>query len=122
MFEEDQTDLNARAFFGLAIRGSSPGWGQLQVYIGAAGVLEEGYITHPMHPGILHYLIHSYDDPVHAPLGERMAERYSMVAPGAGHAQHMVSHIFNALGNWAASERANINAVDRKSTRLNSSH
>lgn len=117
VFESDPADIDARAFYGLAILGSSPGGRQVPVYMRAAGVLEEGFITHPMHPGILHYLIHSYDDPVHAPLGERMAERYSMVAPGAGHAQHMVSHIFNALGNWAASERANINAdavVDRQ--------
>lgn len=111
IFAADPADIDARAFYGLAILGSSPGGRQVPVYMRAAGVLEDGFITHDHHPGILHYLIHSYDDPVHAPLGARMAERYALVAPDAGHAQHMVSHIFNALGDWAASERANVSAV-----------
>lgn len=110
VFEADAGDIDARAFYGLAILGSSHGGRQIPLYMEAAAVLEEGFMTHESHPGILHYLIHSYDDPVHAPLGRRMAERYSVVAPDAGHAQHMVSHIFNALGEWEASERANINA------------
>ena len=49
---------------------------------------------------MLHYLIHSYDDPVHAPLGVRAARLYGAVAPDAGHALHMTSHIFVALGMW----------------------
>ena len=49
---------------------------------------------------MLHYLIHSYDDPVHAPLGLRAARLYGAVAPDAGHALHMTSHIFVALGMW----------------------
>ena len=59
---------------------------------------------------MLHYLIHSYDDPIHAPLGVRAARLYGAVAPNAGHALHMTSHIFVALGMWddviAANERA----------------
>ena len=66
--------------------------------------------THPRHPGVLHYLIHSYDDPIHAPLGLRAARVYGGVAPGCGHALHAASHIFVALGWWddviAANERA----------------
>jgi tetratricopeptide (TPR) repeat protein len=56
-------------------------------------------------------MIHSYDDPDHAPLGERAAERYAKVAPDAGHAQHMVSHIYLSLGRWDQVERANLTAV-----------
>jgi tetratricopeptide (TPR) repeat protein len=103
----DPTDIDARAFTGLATLGSSHGGRQIPIYMEAAAILEEGLITHPRHPGILHYLIHSYDDPVHAPLGLRMARSYAVVAPDAGHAQHMVSHIYNGLGMWAESERAN---------------
>ena len=104
----DPDDIDARAFTGLAILGSSHGGRQIPIYMQAAGVLEEGFMSHPSHPGILHYLIHSYDDPQHAPLGLRMARRYAVIAPDAGHAQHMVSHIFNGLGMWEESERANI--------------
>ncbi len=110
LHEAYPSDVDARAFTGLAILGTSHGGRQIPIYMQAAGLLEPGFMTHPMHPGILHYLIHSYDDPVHAPLGERMAERYATVAPDAGHAQHMVSHIFHALADWEASELANINA------------
>lgn len=54
----------------------------------------------PEHPGAAHYLIHSYDDPVHAPLGLRAARVYARIAPDAEHALHMPSHIFLALGMW----------------------
>jgi tetratricopeptide (TPR) repeat protein len=111
IFASNPDDIDARAFTGLAILGSSHGGRQIPLYMEAAGLLEPGFMTNEMHPGILHYLIHSYDDPVHAPLGERMAERYAKVAPNAGHSQHMVSHIFHALADWEASEAANVNAV-----------
>ena len=107
MLAADPSDIDVRAFTGLAVLGSSHGGRQIPLYMEAAGIMEEGYITHPTHPGILHYLIHSYDDPEHAPLGLRMARGYAKVAPAAGHAQHMISHIFNGLGMWEDSEQAN---------------
>lgn len=119
MLAEHPDDIDVRAFTGLAVLGTSHGGRQVPLYMEAAGILEPGFMTHERHPGILHYLIHSYDDPVHAPLGRRMAERYAVVAPEAGHAQHMVSHIFHALADWEASEAANVNAdavVDRQRT------
>ncbi len=112
MLERHPQNIDVRAFTGLAILGSSHGGRQIPLYIEAAGVLEPGFMTHEKHPGILHYLIHSYDDPVHAPLGERMAKRYAVVAPDAGHAQHMVSHIYLALADWPATEAANVNAAN----------
>jgi tetratricopeptide (TPR) repeat protein len=64
----------------------------------------------PDHPGAAHYVIHSFDDPTHAPLGLKAARAYSRIAPDAAHAQHMTSHIFVALGMWddvvAANEQA----------------
>ena len=117
LLARDPADIDARAFTGLAVLGTSHGGRDIALYMESAGVLEPGFMTHQQHPGILHYLIHSYDDPVHAPLGERMAERYAVVAPDAGHAQHMISHIFHALADWEASEAANVKAdavVDRQ--------
>ena len=110
MLALDPDDIDVRAFTGLATLGSSLGGRQIRIYMEAAGILEPGFMTNEMHPGILHYLIHSYDDPTHAPLGLRMAERYAVVAPDAGHAQHMVSHIYLALADWEATERTNVNA------------
>ncbi len=77
----------------------------------AAGLAEEVFRDNPRHPGAAHYLIHSYDDPVHAPLGVRAARAYSDIAPAASHAQHMISHIFVALGMWDEVVRANEMAV-----------
>ena len=62
---------------------------------------------------MLHYLIHSYDDPVHAPLGMRAARLYGAVAPEAGHALHMTSHIFIAMGMWDDVIDANRRAIAR---------
>jgi tetratricopeptide (TPR) repeat protein len=73
----------------------------------AAAILEELVDQHPQHPGVLHYLIHAYDDPVHAPLGLRAARAYAQVAPAAHHALHMPSHIFVQLGMWTDAAASN---------------
>ena len=80
--------------------------------IRAAAILEPLFPSHPDHPGVLHYLIHAYDDPIHAPLGLRAAQRYAKVAPAAPHALHMPSHIFVQLGMWDDAVRSNIAAYD----------
>jgi len=76
----------------------------------AAAGLEELFDDHREHPGVLHYLIHAYDDPVHAPLGLRAAKRYAEVAPAAHHALHMPSHIFVQLGRWDEAAASNEDA------------
>lgn len=76
----------------------------------AAGILEDLFDRHPRHPGVLHYLIHAYDDPEHAPLGLRAARTYAEVAPAAHHALHMPSHIFVQLGQWDRAAASNEDA------------
>ena len=104
-------DVDAAAFYGLAILGTAHAGRDISTYMRAAGVLEEAWMNHRDHPGLVHYLIHSYDDPVHAPLGLRAARIYAKIAPDAGHAQHMTSHIFLALGMWREVVQANIAAM-----------
>jgi tetratricopeptide (TPR) repeat protein len=104
-------DVDAAAFYGLAILGTAHAGRDIATYMRAAGVLEEAWINHRDHPGVVHYLIHSYDDPAHAPLGLRAARIYAKIAPDAGHAQHMTSHIFLALGMWREVVEANIAAI-----------
>jgi hypothetical protein len=111
LFEADPADIEARSFAALATLGLANTGRDIPTYMRAAALLEEGFPTHPDHPGVLHYLIHSYDDPAHAPLGLRAARRYALVAPDAGHAQHMVSHIYLALGDWKAVEQTNVQAI-----------
>ncbi|MGD8496662.1 MAG: hypothetical protein PVF05_10755 [Gemmatimonadales bacterium] len=104
-------DEDAAAFDALAILGTAHEGRDFATYMKAAAILEEVVDDHPDHPGIAHYLIHSYDDPIHAPLGLRAARAYSKIAPDAGHAQHMTSHIFVALGMWDDVVAANENAM-----------
>jgi tetratricopeptide (TPR) repeat protein len=104
-------DLEARVFDALATMGRSHGTRDTANYMKAAAMLEEVFPTHTRHPGIVHYLIHAYDDPAHAPLGLRAAKLYNKVAPDSEHAQHMTSHIFLAMGMWPEAERANIEAA-----------
>jgi len=77
----------------------------------AAGLLEALFVSHPQHPGVAHYLIHSYDYPPIAQKGLPAAKRYSQVAPAAAHAQHMPSHIFTRVGHWQESIAANQRSV-----------
>jgi tetratricopeptide (TPR) repeat protein len=100
-------DLEAAAFYSLSILGLTGTTRNTENYMKAAAIAEGIYQKNPLHPGALHYLIHSYDDPVHAPLGLRAARAYGTVARSASHAQHMPSHIFFALGLWEDSIVAN---------------
>ncbi len=100
LHERYPDDENAAAFYALALLGTSHEGRDIPTYIRAGAVAEEVFARNPDHPGAAHYLIHSYDDPVHAPLGLRAAKAYSGIAPDAAHAQHMTSHIFVALGMW----------------------
>jgi len=104
-------DPDAAAFYALALLGTAHGGRDFAIYMRAAAVVEPVFRDHPRHPGAAHYLIHSYDDPIHAPLGLRAARAYSKIAPSAGHAQHMTSHIFVALGMWDDLVSANETAV-----------
>ncbi len=104
-------DVDATAFYALGILGTAEHGRDFATYMRAAAVLEEVFPQHPRHPGVVHYLIHSYDDSIHAPLGLRAARIYAKIAPEAGHAQHMTSHIFLALGMWDDEVKANEIAV-----------
>lgn len=110
LYEDYPDDLEAAAFYGLSILGSVYER-DFRTYMKAASILEEVFAKQPKHPGAAHYLIHSYDDQIHAPLGLRAAHAYNQIAPSASHAQHMVSHIYTSLGMWDEVVTANRNAV-----------
>lgn len=66
----------------------------------AAAILNRILKEEPDHPGVAHYLIHSFDYPQLAELALPAARRYAGIAPASPHAQHMPSHIFVRLGLW----------------------
>jgi len=101
-------DIEAQAFHALSILGTmTRDADDARRQVRAAAILEPLVALSPEHPGALHYMIHAYDDPLHAPLGLRAARRYSRVAPSAHHALHMPSHIFLQLGMWDDAAKSN---------------
>ena len=76
----------------------------------AAQILNRVLAREPQHPGVTHYLIHSYDYPALAQLALPAARRYAKIAPASAHAQHMPSHIFTRLGLWQEAIRSNLDA------------
>ncbi|HUG99001.1 MAG TPA: tetratricopeptide repeat protein [Gammaproteobacteria bacterium] len=104
-------DLEARALYALSLLGLTGTKRDIGNYMRAAAQAELVYERNRRHPGALHYLIHAYDDPVHAPLGLRAARRYGQVAGAASHAQHMPSHVFFALGLWDEAVQANVTSL-----------
>jgi tetratricopeptide (TPR) repeat protein len=108
--EQYPDDLDAQAFHALSILGTAHEGRDFATYMRAASIVEEVFDENPQHPGAAHYLIHAYDDPVHAPLGLRPARVYADIAPAATHALHMPSHIFFALGQWARGADSNVDS------------
>jgi len=104
-YQDDETKL----FYGLSILGAIPeGTHGFEQQTEAAKLFEEVYADNPSHPGVLHYLIHAYDDPEHAQLGLKAARAYAQAAAAVPHALHMPSHIFTRLGYWDESAATNL--------------
>ena len=99
--EAHPEDNEAQAFYALSylglVRRGEPGFHR-QMKAGA--IVSRLFRDEPNHPGAAHYVIHSFDDPEHAPLALEAANRYAEIAPEAHHAQHMPSHIFVQHGMW----------------------
>jgi tetratricopeptide (TPR) repeat protein len=71
-------------------------------------ILEPLFKLQPHHPGIPHYIIHCYDNPVLAEKALASARVYAQIAPASAHANHMPSHIFTRLGLWDESIASNL--------------
>ncbi|HEY8833431.1 MAG TPA: hypothetical protein VIM21_13090 [Gemmatimonadaceae bacterium] len=100
MHEADPQNVEATTFYALSLLGLNQGQRDVATYQKAYTILAPVFASHPHHPGAAHYLIHATDDPDHAAMGLAAANAYSDIAPSAGHAIHMTSHIFLALGKW----------------------
>ena len=77
----------------------------------AGSILDALYAREPNHPGVVHYIIHTYDSPELATLALPAARRYASVAPSSAHALHMPSHIFTRLGFWQECINSNLASV-----------
>jgi hypothetical protein len=100
-------DVEAKIFYALALNETFDHRSMANL-VKAVEILEPIDKAYPDHPGVTHYLIHSFD---FAPLADRgisFANKYAQVAPAAPHAQHMPSHIYSMVGMWNESIRSNL--------------
>jgi len=103
-------DDEAQLLHALALLGVTRGVRDENNYLQAAAIARAVLARSPSHPGAAHLWIHGMDEPAHAAGALEPAQALAKIAPDAGHAQHMTSHIFLALGRWddvvAANEEA----------------
>lgn len=105
-------DIDAAIFYALALdAAASPTDKTYTKQKKAGAILDSLYPKAPDHPGILHYIIHTYDYPGLAELALPSARKYAKVAPSSAHALHMPSHIFTRLGLWDECIQSNLVSV-----------
>ena len=106
-------DVDAGAFYALSLLAAeTPSDTSLEQERKAMAVLAPLWAKHPDHPGLVHYIIHSCDNPPMAPDGLAAARAYGKVAPSGPHAVHMPGHIFARLGLWQEDIAANRASVE----------
>src|SRR5215475_8440459 len=103
-------DVEAKIFYALALNETFD-HKSMDNLVKAIAILEPLDKQYPDHPGITHYLIHSYDFPPLAQRGVPVANKYARIAPSAPHAQHMPSHIYSMVGMWEESVMSNWRSV-----------
>jgi hypothetical protein len=112
VYETYPDDHEAAAFYALSLLASEPhDDATFANRKQAAAILEKLFATQPDHPGVAHYLIHSYDKPQLAQLGLPAARRYAQIAPASPHALHMPSHIFARVGLWQDDINSNLASI-----------
>ena len=112
LYETNRTDSEAGVFYALTLIATGM-MSNDKTYLRekeAARILNRVLARQPRHPGVTHYLIHSYDYPALAQLALPAARSYAKIAPASAHAQHMPSHIFIRMGLWQEAIRSNIDA------------
>lgn len=106
-------DTEAKIFYAISLTASAPPTDKTYANrLKAAGILEPLFALQPNHPGLAHYLIHTYDVPALADRAALAAKRYSEIAPSAAHALHMPSHTFTREGMWRESVATNLRSME----------
>lgn len=112
VYQRQPDDHEAAAFYALSLLAAEPDHDKTNVdRKKAAAVLEKLFAEEPNHPGVAHYLIHTYDKPDMAELGLPAARKYAQLAPAAPHALHMPAHIFARLGLWQDDIDSNVRSI-----------
>ena len=106
-------DSEAAIFHALALDVTAPKTDKTFSHQRQCGeILQPIFQKQPHHPGVAHYLIHCYDNPVLAEKGLNAARAYAKIAPASAHANHMPSHIFTRVGSWEEAIDSNKRSAD----------
>lgn len=108
LVRREPADTEAKIFYALSLTASAPPTDKTFAnQLKAGSILEPLWVEQPNHPGLAHYIIHTYDYPALAEKARAAAKRYASIAPSAAHALHMPSHTFTRVGMWQESVDAN---------------
>ena len=114
LYEQYPDDDEVAAFYALSLlsaAGPAGGAGhRMNVLAGSIGLSITA--RNPEHPGAVHYTIHAFDDPVHAPLALPAAWVFADIAAAVSHARHMPTHIFIQHGMWDQVSTSNQSAYE----------
>ncbi len=112
IYKENPDDNEVAVLYALALNAAAdPADQTFKKQRKAGDILNAIYGREPNHPGVIHYIIHTYDNPELAENALVAARRYAAVAPSSAHALHMPSHIFTRLGLWEESINSNLHSV-----------
>jgi predicted Zn-dependent protease len=102
-------DREAEIFYAYALSALGTPTDQAFTYqLKGAAILEKLLVELPNHPGVLHYLLHAYDNPTYFSRGLSAARRLAKVAPSSPHALQFPAHIFARMGLWQESIETNL--------------
>ncbi len=102
LFEKYPDDDEVKAFYTVSMLAGATAAGPMRdrINMRAGALALQLFKDNGNHPGAAHYVIHSFDDPIHAPIALEAAFKYADIAPAVSHARHMPTHIFIQHGKW----------------------
>ena len=114
LYSQFPNDDEVKTFYALSILSASSAVDDRtsRMNVNAAALAMDVFKRNPNHPGAVHYIIHAFDDPVHAPLALEAARVYAKIVPAVSHAVHMPTHIFIQHGMWNEVANQNIRAYN----------
>ncbi len=114
LYKQFPDDNEVKTFYALSILSASSAVDDrtARMNVKAAALAMDVFKKNPSHPGAVHYIIHAFDDPIHAPLALEAAQVYAKIVPAVSHAVHMPTHIFIQHGMWNEVANQNMRAFN----------
>ncbi|NQW54731.1 MAG: hypothetical protein HQ465_26185 [Rhodospirillales bacterium] len=114
LYNQFPKDDEVKTFYALSILSAASAVDDrtARMNVKAGALAMDVFKRNPNHPGAVHYIIHSFDDPIHAPLALEAAKVYASIVPDVSHAVHMPTHIFIQHGMWNEVANQNVRAFN----------